>query len=87
MVSHKTGRILLMLFSGIQLIQITLDAAVLKNSGNLVHEFLKSINEVKIATCLCVLAENWQSHQYFVHYLVSKVPFYANITSAGIMVP
>ena len=25
--------------------------------------------------------------QYFVHYLVFKVPFYADITSAGIMVP
>ena len=22
-----------------------------------------------------ILAKNWQSHQYFVHYLVSKVPF------------
>ena len=34
-----------------------------------------------------ILAVNCQSHQYFAHYLVSKVLFKAYITSAGIILP
>ena len=34
-----------------------------------------------------ILAVNCQSHQYFAHYLVSKVLFKAFITSAGIILP
>ena len=56
-----------------------------------IHLYKKELSDdaaIKVVKCITVLEyEAWQSHQYFVHYLGSIVPFYANMTSAGIIVP